>query len=63
MKRFFGFALLLVLFAVPAFAGSKTQKVTIGTPVQVGSTKVAAGIYDLTYTGTGSNVRHQRHVP
>jgi hypothetical protein len=57
MKRFFGFALLLVLFAVPAFAGSKTQKVTIGTPVQVGSTKVAAGIYDLTYTGTGSNVQ------
>jgi hypothetical protein len=57
MKRFFGFALLLVLFAAPAFAGSKTQKVTIGTPVQVGSTKVASGEYDISWTGTGSSVQ------
>jgi hypothetical protein len=57
MKRFLGFAILLVLVAVPAFAGGKTQKVSIGTPVQVGSTKVAPGEYDLTYTGTGSNVQ------
>jgi hypothetical protein len=57
MKRFLGFALLLVLFAAPAFAGSKNQKVTIGTPVQIGSTQVAAGDYDLTYTGTGSSVQ------
>jgi len=57
MKRFFGFALLLVLFAVPAFAGGKTQKVTIGAPVQVGSTQVAAGEYEISWTGTGSSVK------
>jgi hypothetical protein len=57
MKRFFGFALMLALLAAPAFAGGKTQKVTFGTPVQVGSTQVAPGVYDLTYSGTGSNVQ------
>jgi hypothetical protein len=57
MKRFFGFALLLVLFVAPAFAGGKSQKVTFFTPVQVGSNQVAPGEYNLTYTGTGSSVQ------
>jgi hypothetical protein len=57
MKRFFGFALTLVLFAAPAFASKKPPTVTIPAAVQVGSTQVPAGDYTLTWTGSGSNVQ------
>ena len=57
MKRFFGFALTLVLFAAPAFAGTKPQTVTIPKNVQVGSTQLPAGDYKLTMTGSGSSVQ------
>ena len=57
MKRFFGFALTLVLFAAPAFAGTKPQTVTIPKNVQVGSTQLPAGDYKLMLTGSGSNVQ------
>jgi hypothetical protein len=57
MKRFFGFALTLVLFAAPAFASKKPPTVTIPATVQVGSTQVPAGDYTLTWTGSGSNVQ------
>jgi hypothetical protein len=57
MKRSFGFALLLVLFAVPAFAGNKAPIVDIPQNVQVGSTQIPAGQYELTWTGSGSNVQ------
>ena len=57
MKRSFGFALMLVLFAVPAFAGNKTPTVNIPQNVQIGSTQLPAGQYELTWTGSGSNVQ------
>ena len=57
MKRFFGFAFLFVLLATPAFAGKKSQTVTFGEPVQVGSTQVPVGSYAVTWTGTGPNVQ------
>ena len=57
MKRFFGFALTLVLFAAPAFASKKPPTVTIPAAVQVGSMQVPAGDYTLTWTGSGSNVQ------
>jgi hypothetical protein len=58
MKRFFGFALMLAMVAAPAFGSSKkSPTVTIPTTVQVGSTKVPAGDYKLTWTGSGSNVQ------
>ena len=57
MKRSLGFALMLVLFAVPAFAGSRTPTVDIPMNVQVGSAQVPAGQYELTWTGSGSNVQ------
>ena len=57
MKRFFGFALMLVLFAVPAFAGKKAQTVIFTTAVQVGSTQLPAGNYKLTWTGSGPSVQ------
>jgi hypothetical protein len=57
MKRFFGIALTLVLFAAPAFASKKPPTVTIPAAVQVGSTQVPAGDYTLAWTGSGSNVQ------
>jgi len=59
MKRFFGFALMLVLFSATAFAGgnNKPQTVTIPETVRVGSTQVPAGDYKLTWTGAGSDVQ------
>jgi len=57
MKRTFSFALMLVLFAVPAFAGNKPTTVVIPGNVQVGSTQLPAGHYKLTWTGSGSNVQ------
>jgi len=57
MKNSFGLALMLVLFAVPAFAGNKPATVVIPQNVQVGSTQLAAGQYELTVTGSGSNVQ------
>jgi hypothetical protein len=57
MKRFIGFALTLVLFATPAFAGKKPPTVTIPMTVQVGSAQVPEGDYQLTWTGSGSNIQ------
>ena len=56
MKLSLAFAFLLVLITVPAFAKEKPQKVTFPDTVQIGSTAVAAGTYDLTWTGAGSDV-------
>jgi hypothetical protein len=57
MKRFLGFALMLAFLTTSAFAANKSQKVTLPMAVQVGSTQLAAGVYELTTTGTGSNVQ------
>jgi hypothetical protein len=58
MKRFIGFASMLVLAAAPAFAaGPKPQTVVIPENVQVGSTQLAAGTYKLEYTGAGPTVQ------
>jgi hypothetical protein len=57
MKHSFGFVLMLVLFAAPAFAGNKPSTVVIPMSVQVGSTQLPAGQYKLTWTGSGSNVQ------
>ena len=57
MKRSFSFALMLVLFAAPAFAGNKPPTVDIPMNVQVGSTQLPAGEYELTWTGSGPNVQ------
>ena len=57
MKRFFGIASMLVVFAAPVFASNKPVTVTIPDNVQVGSTPLAGGDYKLTYTGSGSDVQ------
>jgi len=57
MKRFFGFALLLVLFSVPAFAARNSQTVNLSENVKVGSTQIPAGTYKVTWTGSGSDAQ------
>jgi len=57
MKRFFGFALLLVLFSVPAFAGKNSDTVRIPSNVSVGTTQIPAGSYKVTWTGSGPDVQ------
>jgi len=62
MKRFFGFALILVLFSIPALASKNSEKVTLPGTVKVGSTQLAAGEYkasssvQLTLTQNGKAV-------
>ncbi|MGP0073251.1 MAG: hypothetical protein ACLPWF_15135 [Bryobacteraceae bacterium] len=56
MKRFFGFALLLALLSIPAFA-KNTQSITLDNSVKVGSTQLPAGDYKITWTGTAPNVQ------
>jgi hypothetical protein len=57
MKRFFGYAIILASLSVPAFAAKNSQDVVISSPVTVGSTKLPAGQYKVSWTGTGSTVQ------
>jgi hypothetical protein len=57
MKRFFGFALIVGLLSIPAFAAKNSQSLNLATTVKVGSTSLPAGDYKVTWTGTGSSVQ------
>jgi hypothetical protein len=57
MKRFFGFALMLALISVPAFAAKNSQGLNLASSVKVGTTQLAAGDYKVSWTGTGSAVQ------
>jgi hypothetical protein len=57
LKRFLGYAAMLALLTAPAFAAKNSEKVTISQPVTVGSTKLPAAEYKVTWTGTGSDAQ------
>jgi hypothetical protein len=57
MNRFFGSAIVLAMFAVPAFGSPKPQTVVIPQNVTVGTTPVPAGTYKLSWAGSGSSVQ------
>ena len=57
MKRTFVFALILGLSTLPAFAGNKSETITLGATSKVGTSTLPAGEYKLTWTGTGANVQ------
>lgn len=57
MKRFFAFAFILALLSIPAFAASNSATVRFSSAVAVGSSKLPAGEYRLTWEGTAPNVQ------
>ncbi len=58
MKRLFLSAALLALVSAPAaFAAKNQQTVSFPEAVTVGTTQLPAGDYNVTWTGTGSNVQ------
>lgn len=57
MKRFIGYAAVLALLSVPAFAAKNSSKVVIAEPVTVGTTQLPAAEYNVTWTGTGSSAQ------
>jgi opacity protein-like surface antigen len=57
MKRFLLCAMVLVLFSMPAFAKDNSEKIVVPRPVKAGSTQLSPGNYDITWTGTGSDVK------
>ena len=57
MKRFFGFAMLLALLSVTAFAAKNSQTVNLAEAVTIGSTQIPAGDCKVTWTGTGADAQ------
>jgi hypothetical protein len=57
MKRLFGFAVLISLLSLPAFAAKNEQMVNFADTVTVGATKLPAGQYKISWTGTAPNVQ------
>lgn len=57
MKRFFGFALILGLLSIPAFAAKNAQNINFPEKLTVGTTQLPAGDYKVTWTGTGPTVQ------
>ena len=57
MKRPVAFAMMLAILSAPAFASRNSQTVNVPEPMKAGSTQLAAGDYNVTWTGTGPNVQ------
>jgi hypothetical protein len=57
MKRISLFALLFSLLSIPALAANNTQTVTFTDTVTIGSAKLPAGDYKITWTGAAPNVQ------
>jgi hypothetical protein len=55
MKRFLVSATMLALLSVPALAAKNSQTVNVPEPMKAGSTQLAAGDYEVTWTGAGAN--------
>jgi len=56
MNRSLGFAMMLTLLSASAFAGRNSQSVNIPEPMKAGTAQLAAGDYNVTWTGTAPNV-------
>jgi hypothetical protein len=57
LKRFIGYAAMLALVSAPAFAANNSAKITIGSPVTVGTTQLPAADYKVTWDETGPNAK------
>ena len=45
------------MLSIPAFAAKNEQSVTFANPISVGATKVPAGQYKISWTGSAPNVQ------
>jgi len=57
MKRFIGYAVMLALVSIPAFAAKNSENITIAHPVSIGKTQLPAAQYTVTWHETGSNAQ------
>ena len=57
MKRFLGYAAVLALVSVPAFAAKNSETVSLTDAVTVGTTQLPAADYRVSWTGTGPTVQ------
>jgi hypothetical protein len=57
MKRLLSFAVVLSSLSIPAFAAKNSQTITLASPTTVGSTKLPAGEYKLSWTGSAPDVQ------
>lgn len=57
MKRSVAFAMMLTILSAPAFASGNSQTVNVPEPMKAGSTQLAPGDYNVTWTGTGPEVQ------
>ena len=57
MKRFIGYAAILVFVCAPAFAAKSSEKITISHPVTVGTTQLPAAEYKVAWSEAGSNAQ------
>jgi hypothetical protein len=55
LKRFIGYAAILALLSVPAFAAKNSGTVKLGQDVTVGTTKIPAADYKVTWTEASPN--------
>jgi hypothetical protein len=57
MKRLLGFVMLFAAVSIPAVAAKNSETVNVPIAMNAGSTKLAPGDYNVTWTGSGSNVQ------
>lgn len=57
MKHILGCALILGLFSIPGFAATNSKNVNFPDAVTVGTAKLPAGDYKVTWTGAGPSVQ------
>jgi hypothetical protein len=57
MKRLLTFAIVLSSLSIPAFAAKNSQTINLPDPVTVGSTKLPAGDYKISWTGSAPDVQ------
>jgi hypothetical protein len=57
LKRFIGYAAILALLSAPAFAAKNSGRINLQTPVTVGTTKLPAAEYTVTWSEIGSNAK------
>lgn len=56
MKKLLGYALIVGLISVPAFAAKNSKNINLPEKLTVGTTVLPEGDYNVSWTGTGPTV-------